>query len=116
MSGMASGSRGRRRAVFVCLSIATVVLVAVTIALATASPAHCSGLSCPSGGGAGTGGGGSSVWPAVTGACAVIGAIGTLLQGIAAFRKAPAVATPAPVPVQAPDQAPKAKDINQWWT
>jgi hypothetical protein len=100
---MARRNRGRRVGVFICLGLATIVLAAVSIALATHGSTPCSGLSCPSGGGSATApAGGSSAWPTITGVAAVVAAVGTLLQGVAAFRKAPAAQTPTPARVQAP--------------
>jgi len=103
MYAMAGPNRRRRVVVFVCLGLATVVLAVTAISLALGTSAvPCHGLSCPSGGGAASSSG-SSAWPAITGVAAIIGAVGTLLQGIAAFRKAPAVQ------VQPAGQAPESK-------
>ncbi len=82
-----AGRSKRRVIVFISLGVATVILAAVTASLALrASAAPCHGLNCPSGGGSGSSSG-SSLWPAITGTAAIIAAIGTLLQGVAAFRK-----------------------------
>jgi hypothetical protein len=97
---MAVRSRRRRIIVFACLGIATVVLVVITLSLAHGASAPCHGLDCPSGGGSSASSSGTDAWLPITAVASIIAALGTLLQGVAAFRKAPAdqaaaVAVPA---------------------
>lgn len=105
---MATSGRRRRVIVFIILAMATVALAAIAIDQAlvhTTAAVTCTGLNCASGGGSGGGGGtapssGSNMLLYVTAVTACVGAAGTAMQGIAAFRKSPAVQV-LPV-VQAP--------------
>ena len=109
MDTMASTTKRRRVAIFVMLGVATVVLIGITISLPLAAGA-CHGPGCPSGGGAASGSG--DAWPVITGVAAVIAAIGTLLQGIAAFRKTPTVQVAPPVPAP-PTSGPSNSQAHQ---
>lgn len=74
------------RIVFVFLALATVVLVVVGISLAHSAP-PCQGLSCPSGGGAASSSPGVPIGSILSYTFAGMTGVGTLLSGIAAFRK-----------------------------
>ena len=97
---MAVSSRRRRFVVFICLALATVVLAAIAIDQALHATAACTELTCTPGAGSGGGGGGgggtgpnsgSNTLLYITAVTACVGAAGTALQGVAAFRKNPAV-------------------------
>jgi hypothetical protein len=101
---MATSSRRRRVIVFLILATATVALAAIAIDQAlvhTTAAVTCTGLNCASGGGGGTApSSGSNMLLYVTAVTACVAAAGTAMQGIAAFRKSPAIQV-LPV-VQAP--------------
>jgi len=95
METMAVKSRRRRIVVFVCLALATVVLAGIAIDQALGhNAATCQGLNCPSGGGAsggGSTGSGNNTLLYISAVAACLGALATVLQALAAFRKNPLV-------------------------
>jgi hypothetical protein len=82
--GAIMSHRGRLVAIFIMCAIVTVVFVAIAV---SAHPAHCQGLSCPSGGGAASTGSGTSAWAMVGDIGSAVGGAGALVSGIQPLRK-----------------------------